>query len=91
MTDFVIRTCTFLRLRDTECGTAKDQEEEFAHIGYSMMAYCIALGTFWTYYYLLEDLVAHGLGRRNRICGNLEIEGRWEADMQWVVRRILHA
>ena len=74
MTDFVIRTCTFLRLRDTECGLGKEQEEEFAHIGYSMMAYCIALGTFRTYHYLLEDLVAHGLGRRNRILGKFEIE-----------------
>ena len=26
----------------------KGQEEEFSHIGYGMMAYCIALGTFWT-------------------------------------------
>ena len=36
---------------------------------YGVMAYCIALGIFWTYHYLLGDLVAHGLGRRNRIFG----------------------
>ena len=48
---------------------------------YGVMAYCIALG----------DLVAHGLGRRNRIFGiwdlgfrMLEIVGRWEAIMQRV-------
>ena len=43
------------------------------------MAYCIAMDTFLTYYYLLEDLVAHG---RNRIFG---IVWKWDADMQAVM------
>lgn len=40
------------------------------------MAYCIALGTFWTHIYLLEDPVA---GRRTRIVEIVRIwVGRYE-------------
>lgn len=61
MMGLVIRTRTILRLRGRESETAKEQEEEICDVGYGMMAYCIAMGTFWTYHYLLKDLVAHGL------------------------------
>ena len=65
--------------------------------GYGVMAYCIALGILWTHRDLLGDLVAHRLGRRNRIfgiwdlgCGILEVMGRWEANNQRVLRLIFH-
>lgn len=61
----------------TRYGIGKEQDEGVPDLGDGMTAYCIALGTLWTYHYLLEDLVAHRLGRRNRVFGLFEIERRW--------------